>query len=124
MWAPDGKGLYFVKYLCLPTPPRGICYVDVQTGKAELLYTGYRYWHVGVSEDGRYLTADTQTGKDYSEVVLIDLNDNSETVIDKAKTNWTHPCHPHPQISPDNKKVVYTALNEKGRTCVKVAILK
>ena len=124
MWAPDGRGLYFVKYKCSPTPPRGICYVDVQTGKAELLYSGYGYWHVGVSPDGRYLVSDTQTGKDYSEVVLIDTEDGSETVIDRAKTNWTHPCHPHPQLSPDNSKLMFTALDDEGRTCVKVAYLK
>lgn len=124
MWAPDGRGLYFVKYKCSPTPPRGICYVDAQTGKAELLYSAYGYWHVGVSCDGRYLTSDTQTGKDYSEVVLIDRENNTETVIDHAKTNWTHPCHPHPQLSPDNSKLMYTALDENGRTCTKIALLK
>lgn len=123
MWAPDGKGLYFVKYKCSPTPPRGICYVDVQTGKAELLYSAFGYWHVGVSADGRYLAADTQTGLDYSEVVVIDRQNDTETVVDHAKTNWNHPCHPHPQLSLDNRKVMYTALDEKGRTCTKIAIL-
>lgn len=124
MWAPDGKGLYFVKYICSPKPPRGICYVDVQTGKAELLYSAFNYWHVGVSSDGNYLTSDTQTGKDYSEVILINRKTGEETLIDSAKTDWMHPCHPHPQISPDNKKIMYTALTDKGRTCVKIALLK
>ena len=123
MWAPDGKGMYFVKYKCSPTPPRGICYADIQTGKADLLYSSYGYWHVGVSDDGRYLTSDTQTGLDFSEVVIIDRQTNTETVIDHAKTNWTHPCHPHPQMSKDNQKIMYTALNDQGRTCTKIALL-
>jgi len=124
MWAPDGKGLYFVKYKCSPTPPRGICYVDVQTGKAKLLYSGFGYWHVGVSADGKYLTSDTQTGKDYSEVVVIDIKTGEEVLIDEAKTDWNHPCHPHPQLSFDNNKLMYTAIDESGRTGVKIAILK
>jgi len=124
MWAPDGKGMYFVKYKCSPVPPKGVCYVDVQTGKSELLYSAFGYWHVGVSSDGQYLLADTQTGKDYSEVILIDRNDDSEILIDNAKTDWRHPCHPHPQLSLDNSKLAYTALDDNGRVCVKIAYIK
>lgn len=124
MWAPDGKGIYFAKYAVSPEPPRGICYVDVQTGKHELLYTKYKYWHVGVSQDGRYLTADTQYDPHQSEVVIIDREAGEEFVIDMPYMTGRHPCHPHPQLSPDNKKVIYTALDkESGRICIKIAYL-
>jgi len=130
MWAPDGKGLYFVKYSVSPVPPRGICYVDAQTGKAELLYSKYKYWHVGVSADGRYLTSDTflisddNPGAKYSEVVIVDMETNEEILIDKAGTTWSHPAHPHPQLSPDNSKLMYTSVTEDGRVAVKIAYLK
>lgn len=124
MWAPDGKGLYFVKYICSPVPPKGICYVDTETGKVDLLYSGFKYWHVGVSPDGRYLVSDTQAAINRSEVILIDREDNTETLIDTARIYGQHPCHPHPQISRDNSKIIYTALDDKGRTYVSVAYLK
>lgn len=123
MWAPDGKGMYFVKYPVSPEPPRGVCYVDAQSGEYELLYSGFGYWHVGVSPDGRYLTADTfANGR--SEVVVIDRQDGSESLIDTVDITWQHPCHPHPQLCADHSRVSYTALNAAGRTCVKIAYLQ
>lgn len=123
MWAPDGKGLYFVKYPCSPEPPRGVCYVDAQSGEYELLYSGFEYWHVGVSGDGQFITADTfANGR--SGVVVIDRSDDSENLIDTVDITWQHPCHPHPQLCADNSRVSYTALSDAGRTCVKIAYLK
>ena len=58
-WAPHGKGMYFVKYPVSPQPPKGICYVDLKTREISLLYSGFPYWHVGVSENNRFLLADT-----------------------------------------------------------------
>ena len=125
MWAPDGKGLYFVKYSCSPIKPCGICYVDIKSGEYELLYSKYKYWHVGVSADGRFLTADTQYAPHQSEVVVIDRENGIESVVDMPYMTGVHPCHPHPQLSPDNSKVIYTALDkEDGRTCIKIAYLK
>ena len=125
MWAPDGKGMYFTKYPCSPKGPKGVCYVDIETGKIDVLYSKYNYWHTGVSRDGKFILADTtDNGTTYSEVVVIDRSDNTETIIDTPEISWNHPCHPHPQMSPDNTKVCYTALDDAGRTCVKVAYLK
>ncbi|MBO4732886.1 MAG: hypothetical protein J5662_00260 [Clostridia bacterium] len=123
MWAPDGRGIYFVKYACSPDKPTGICYADISTGKYKLLYTGHKYWHVSVSRDGRYLASDTQSDDYISEVFIIDTTDGREYRIADAKTDWQHPCHPHPNISPDNDKVVFTALDDNGRTCIKIAYL-
>ena len=122
-WSPDGGGMYFVKYPVSPVPPKGICYVDIETKEIELLYSAYPYWHVAVSHDNKYLLSDTQIDGIDSQVVVIDRADNSETVVDTVKIK-VHPCHPHPQMSPDNKKVIYTALNSEGRTCIMGSILE
>lgn len=122
-WAPHGNGMYFVKYPCSPVPPRGICYVDLKTKETKLLYSAYPYWHVGVSLDNKYLLSDTQTNDIDSKVVVIDLADNTETVIDEVKVK-THPAHPHPQMSTDNKKVIYNAINSQGKVCIRCAELE
>lgn len=124
MWASDGKGLYFVKYPVSPLPSRGICYVDIETKEVQMLYSSYKYWHVGTAENGRFLVADTQLPDWKSEVVVIDKEDGSETVVDSNLNIKEHPCHPHPQISPDNKTVVYTAFNDDGRVCIKGIFLE
>ncbi len=124
MWAPDGKGLYFVKYSCSPTPPCGIRYVDIETNTTEILYSTFKYWHVGVSADGKYLVSDTQKGDGQSEVILINRETGEEKWIDTAKTDWVHPCHPHPQLSPDNRHILYTAMSESGNTCTKIATVE
>ena len=112
MWAPDGKGIYFAKYAVSLEPPKGVCYVDIETGKYELLYSKYKYWHVGVSQDGRYIVTDTQYDPHQSEVVIIDRATDEEFLVDMPYMTGKHPCHPHPQLSPDNKKIVYTALDK------------
>lgn len=122
-WAPDGKGLYFVKYPISPVPPKGICYVDIETREIKLLYSGFPYWHVGVSSDNKYLLADTVIDYKTTDVVVIDTTDGSETRIDTVKVE-NHPRHAHPQMSPDNKTVIYTAVSENGKSSVKVTKLK
>ena len=97
-WAPDGKGLYFVKYSCAPEPPRGVCYVDAVSGEAELLFSKYPYWHVSCSPCGKKLASDTQS-RGFSGVCLIDLATGEEDMPIQAATTWQHPCHPHPQYN-------------------------
>lgn len=127
MWASDGKGLYFVKYPQSPIKPTGLYYSDFVTGKKEALFSGFPYWHVGVSKDGKYLIADTMRGvfdgTDLSEVVLADIKEKSETVIDVIHANSNHPGHPHPSMSPDSSKIVYTAV-DNGKIITKIAFLK
>lgn len=116
MWAPDGSGLYFVKYPCSPNPEKGICFVGKDDKQVRTLYSDFRYWHVGVTEDGRYLLADTQTGGDYSEVVVIDQKNGRQVCVAKASITWIHPCHPHPQMNPAHNIVCFTGLNKEGKT--------
>ncbi|MBQ4573918.1 MAG: hypothetical protein IJA85_01850 [Clostridia bacterium] len=107
-WSFDGKGLWYVKYSLSPTPPRGICYIDLaaKDNSVQVLYSKYPYWHVSCSPDGRYVGADTQSGS-YSGVCLIDRTTGEESMLVKARTNWVHPCHPHPCFSPASDKLAF-----------------
>ena len=123
-WSQDGKGLYFVRYR-ESEAPSGICYVDISTGAAELVYGSHDYWHVSVSPDGKYLAADTRNlGGDTSGVVVIDKASGKEVLADKVKTSFRHPCHPHPAFSPDNSKLIYHILNEHEKCSVRIRFLK
>jgi len=124
MWAPDGKGMYFVKYQVSLTQPKGICYVDYATSEIKLVASAFRYWHVGVSADGKKLVADTApdwdtlSPDDDCEVIVVDMERGTETLVARAASTWKHPCHPHPQFSPDASQICFTTLNEHGKVCV------
>ena len=120
IWAPDGKGLYFVKYSDSPKKPTGLCYVSLDDPNAKILYSKYRYWHVSVSDNGRFLLSDTQSDNFISSVILIDMLTGDEKKIAETRTDWIHPCHPHPQMSPQLDKVIFTGMNDAGRTCIKL----
>ena len=122
-WAPDGSGMYFIKYDLSPSSLTGICFVDAASGEFDILYSEYKYWHVGVSADGRYLTADTRYPGEWSEIILVDRESGEQKLIDIAPTTKKHPCHPPPILSPDNKKIAYTSLDSRGNTCVKITFI-
>ena len=117
-WAPDGKGMYYVKYPCSPVLPTGLCYVSLDGEQTEVMYDKYLYWHVCASPDGKYLASDT-TGREegdpeFSRVCLINLETGEEKELLKAYITWRHPCHPHPKFSPDTKFLMYNELyNDK-----------
>ena len=122
-WAHDGGGMWFVKYRESRTRG-GICYADTLGNPAKLLYTGYDYWHVGSSSSGRYLTADTRNlGGDRSGVVLIDRESGEELLVDTPEVTFRHPCHPHPQLSPCDKRIAYHFKNADGNVAVKIVSL-
>ena len=119
-WAPDGKGLWFVKYPVSPQPPKGLSYVDLEGNQRIAVYGKYPYWHVSCSADGKYLAADTQlrtyagpiieglTEEEMSLVYdtdccLINLETGEEKAVISVVTNSKHPCHPHPALSPNSK---------------------
>lgn len=127
MWSPDGKCMYVVKYPSSTLKPSGVMYVDVKTGETKPVATGYKYWHICVSSDGKYLIGDTfepdLSDKTKTEVVVVDLSDGTESVIEVAKTNQRHPAHPHPQMSPMSDKAIYNSLDENDRLTVRIAYL-
>ncbi len=123
MWSPDGKGMYFIKYISTSILPKGVWYLDVYTREEHCVASKYDYWHVGVSPVGNLLAADTQIGGNHSEVILIDQAKGEEIPLVFAKTNWTHPCHPHPVFNCDGTKVCFETLNDEGNLCVGIVDL-
>ncbi len=105
-WAPDGKGLWFVKYAVSPSEPKGVCYVDVKTRESKVLYTKYRYWHCCAAPDGRHVTADTGPSCD-CDVVVIDTYTGEEKIAAHVRGTPNHPGHPHPQFSPKSAKICF-----------------
>lgn len=119
MWSPDGKGMYFIKYISSTILPKGVWYIDLATREAKCIADGYPYWHVGVSPDGIHLAADTQEpGQNYSDIILINRLQKTETRLLRVPITGVHPCHPHPVFSPDGSKICFTMLNEAGNLAV------
>ena len=125
-WAPDGKGLYFVKYSCSPSSPKGVCYVSLDDIEhPEVLYSKFPYWHVSCSPDERYIVSDTQSGG-FSGVCLIDTETDEEVMLYRAQTyNWTHPAHPHPCVNTTSDIVCFNDYNtENGKVSVGFYMIK
>ncbi len=120
MWARDGKGLYFIKYIATTLPPKGVFYVDADTGKARSVAHKYPYWHVGAAHCAERLACDTQEENGDIHIVYIDIKKGIEQPIARAKTTWAHPVHPHPVFSPDDSKICFTTLNDEGRAVIGV----
>lgn len=110
-WAPDGNGLYFVKYPCSPTPPTGICYVDVNGNQTDVIYGKYDYWHVCCAPNNKYLAADVIGGK-RSGVCFINMETGEEKLLFEAATTWSHPSHPHPSFDLECEKLIFHELYE------------
>ena len=112
-WAADGKGLYFVKYDVSPSKPTGVGYVDIETGKHEILFTKNKYWHVNAAHNGKYLAADLgpndldEDNLSDSAVCLIDLESGKEEIIVKVRSQRSHPGHPHPQFNPSCTRICF-----------------
>lgn len=115
-WAPDGDGLYFVKYSCSPSSPKGVCYVSLDDIEhPEVLYSKYPYWHVSCSNDERYIASDTQSGS-FSGVCLIDTETDEEIMLYHAQTyKWTHPAHPHPCFNTDSDVLCFNDYNTENQ---------
>jgi hypothetical protein len=119
-WAPDGKGLYFVKYSCSPSNPKGVCYVSLDDiENPEVLYSKFPYWHVSCSPDQRYIVSDTQSSG-FSGVCLIDTETDKEVMLYRAQTyNYTHPGHPHPCVNTESDVVCFNDHNlENGKIAI------
>jgi hypothetical protein len=114
MWAFDGSGLYFVKYPHSPDKPTGIYFVDRRGEQHEFINGDYRYWHVGISPDGRYAAADTQE-PGISKIVLINTATKQSELLCELPCRGMHPGHPHPSFSPDSLKVTFTFSDEHDR---------
>jgi hypothetical protein len=112
IWAFDGSGLYFVKYPHSPDQPTGVFFVDKQGEWHEFVNGDYKYWHVGISPDGRYAIADTQE-PGISKIVLIDTATKQSKLLCELPCRGIHPGHPHPSFSPDSSKITFTFSDEQ-----------
>ena len=118
-WSSDGKGLYFVKYLCSPEGPRGIGYVDVESKEYCIKYSKYHYWHVSCAPNGKYLAADAYISYDSNfmgtgetAVCFIDMESNKEELLVNVR-NRSHPAHPHPQFNTNSTKICFHNLEDE-----------
>ncbi|RAV16683.1 hypothetical protein DQG23_27995 [Paenibacillus contaminans] len=112
IWAFDGSGLYFVKYAQSPGKPTGVYFAEKRGERREFVNGDYKYWHVGVSPDGRYAAADTQE-PGISKLVLIDTATKRSKLLCELPYSGTHTLHPHPSFSPDSRKVTFTFADER-----------
>ncbi|MBO9606737.1 MAG: hypothetical protein J7639_12340 [Paenibacillaceae bacterium] len=111
MWAYDGSGLVFVKYPHSPDRPTGVWFVD-RSGGASFVNGDYRYWHVGISPDGKHAAADTQE-PGIAKIVLIDMATKRSRLLCELPCRGRHPAHPHPSFSPDSRKVTFSFTDER-----------
>ena len=123
-WSHDGKGIYFVKYELSHSNPKGICYTDIEKEGYEILYTDFEYWHTGVSEDGKYLGADTTGESGFSSVILIDAKSGEQMLIEKVASRKSHPNHPHPAVSPEASALIYNCKINSDFDGVRIALLE
>ena len=123
-WAADGKGLYFVKYDVSPSKPTGIGYVDIESGKHELLFTGYKYWHVCAAPNGKYLAGDLgpndldENDLSNSGICLMDLEKGTEELLVNVTNQRSHPGHPHPQFNPSCTRICFHDAVDKATLSV------
>lgn len=125
-WAPDGKGVYFVKYDISPSKPTGIGYVDLSSRMPKILYSKYKYWHVCAAPNGKYLAADIgpndldENDLGNSGVCLIDIDKNSEKIVAKVKNTRSHPGHPHPQFNPSCSRICFNNAIDRDTLSVEI----
>ncbi|GAA3403527.1 TolB family protein [Paenibacillus hodogayensis] len=112
MWAYDGSGLIFVKYPQSPDKPTGVYFAEKRGERSEFVNGDYKYWHAGISPDGRYAVADTQE-PGVSKIVLIDIAAKQSKLLCELPCRGVHPGHPHPSFSPDSRKIAFTFSDER-----------
>ena len=112
-WTPDGESVVTVKY----TYPKnvgksGIVRMNKDGGEREYLNSDYRHWHCSASSDGRWIVSDViyqSSGKNIiADIVMTDSKTGDAYVIARQKAGPNHPWQPHPQFSPDGKKVTFS----------------
>ena len=108
VFSPKGDKVYFVD--------RGYVYsADFTSQEKKLVFDGRKYGgcHVAVSPDERYIALDmwlggeSEHGNPMSGILLVDLKTGKERVLCKFPRLAVHPGHPHPNFSPDGKKIAF-----------------
>ncbi|MHC4227107.1 MAG: oligogalacturonate lyase family protein [Planctomycetota bacterium] len=104
VWWGSNKALFTIwpKNEEMLKKPHGIAYISLQDRSLHIL-SQKKYWHVGVSPDGKWAAGDTFDG----EIFLI----NGDTGLARLLTQGHRPqgatVHPHPSFSPDGSSVLF-----------------
>lgn len=120
---PKGKALYFVENW-------GVASVDFETREKRTVYkppteTGPRAWHITVSPDEKWIAADMVADGDadadgnyHSGIVLIENATGKSKVLCHIPRGKSHPRHPHPNFSPDGKRIAFVVPDGKENSQV------
>ena len=107
-----------VAYGVSPGEMRGIYEVGRDGRPARLVSQGDRCWHVNASPSGRWAVIDTsgahdlpgkgwENAGDISDILLLDMVTGEQRWLARSRLGKTHPSHPHPTFSPDEKFVLF-----------------
>ncbi|MDR1281514.1 MAG: hypothetical protein LBK99_11915 [Opitutaceae bacterium] len=116
-----------------PGKPRGLYEIDIagaaagHESTARLVSEGLRDWHCNISRDGRWAVVDTMGASDeaggppagwskdggVSDVVAVDIRTGARRFLCRTSLLNSHPWHPHPHISPDNRWVICNDANSR-----------
>ena len=116
VWAPDGEGIYFVKYKSSPVGSGGIYYFGTASKERRLISSEYAYVHVNVNDKG--LIADTEPENGRSKIVFINARDGSTEILAEAELDENILIHPHPCLSPAGDSFCYTEIGKHGQSRV------
>jgi sialate O-acetylesterase len=100
-----GPGAITVAFRHSPGLPRGL-YEAGFDGSFRCVSESPEDWHCNISRDGRWAVVDTQEAGGDSRIVAINFTTGARHVLCHA-SSASHPWHPHPHISPDNRWVVF-----------------
>ena len=112
VFGPKGKSLYFVDFWA-----RSVFAVDFAAGEKRLVFESPDHLpnHITVSPDERWIAADMwadegtdEHGNPMSGILLVDTDTGNQQVLCRLPRLQKHPGHPHPNFSPDGKKIAFT----------------
>jgi len=110
-WTADGENIVAVKYKEPNNIGKsGIIRMNKYGGEREYLNDDYDYWHCSASPDGRWIVADAKLVDSKTKIVLIDSKTGKSYVVAEPKAGTNDPWQPHPQFSPDGKKVTFSMI--------------
>lgn len=113
-WTYDGESVVAVKYTYPDNVGKsGIVRMNKNGGEREYLNSDYEHWHCSASPDGRWIVSDTFYQNSYTRIVMTDSKTGASHIIAYQKAGGTHPWHPHPQFSPDGKKVTFSMIRRQ-----------
>lgn len=113
----SGEWLYYVD-------TGGLCRVHIATHTVEAIVPpGHpeRLWHINVSPDEKWVVADTEIFREktpeglwMSSLVLVNVETGEMQRVCRFPCRLKHPAHPHPNFSPDGRKIAFVVGTPTG----------